>query len=111
LNSEIIYLEINPFWNVPAIIATKEIWPKAAKDPNYLKRNQLKVVRRTDGSVALRQEPGPNNSWVLSKSILINRMVGICMTHLKKNCIFVLIEPLVTDAFGLASYLLLDDPD
>ncbi|MCI0612016.1 L,D-transpeptidase family protein, partial [bacterium] len=62
LNSEITYLETNPYWYVPSEIANKEIWPKVAKNQDYLKKNRLKIIRRSDGSTMLRQIPGPQNS-------------------------------------------------
>jgi murein L,D-transpeptidase YcbB/YkuD len=62
LNSEITYLETNPYWYVPAVIAEKEIWPKVAKNKNYLSKNRLKIIRRADGGTMLRQTPGPQNS-------------------------------------------------
>jgi murein L,D-transpeptidase YcbB/YkuD len=62
LNSEITYLETNPYWYVPSEIAEKEIWPKVAKNQNYLKKNRLHVIKRADGSSMLRQTPGEGNS-------------------------------------------------
>lgn len=50
-------LVFNPPWNVPASIATKEIAPKAARDPGYLARNHFSYV---DGH--LQQSPGEHNS-------------------------------------------------
>jgi L,D-transpeptidase YcbB len=46
-----------PYWDVPASISGKEIWPKAKADPTYLSRNHYEVVQ---GRV--RQRPGPWNS-------------------------------------------------
>ncbi|TLU98824.1 L,D-transpeptidase family protein [Dyadobacter luticola] len=34
----------HPYWNVPKSIAIKEIFPKAAKDPEYLTRNRIAVI-------------------------------------------------------------------
>lgn len=47
----------NPPWSVPADIATNEILPKAAKDPNYLARHNM--VMLPDGG--LQQLAGPNS--------------------------------------------------
>lgn len=78
---EITYMVLNPTWNVPASIATKEIVPEVQRDPSYLARNNMKVFsNETDhasevdpadidwGSVdadnfryAIRQDPGPAN--------------------------------------------------
>ncbi|GLU57055.1 hypothetical protein Dfri01_65160 [Dyadobacter frigoris] len=34
----------HPYWNVPKSIAIKEIFPKAAKDEDYLSRNKIEVI-------------------------------------------------------------------
>lgn len=47
----------DPPWNVPADIAAQEILPKAARDPDYLARNDYVL---TDGRV--QQRPGPKNA-------------------------------------------------
>ncbi len=75
------YLVLNPVWNIPDSIATKEILPKVRKDPLYLKREHITIIRgwgdneeEVDpdtvdwGSIRagnlnfrFRQEPGPLN--------------------------------------------------
>jgi murein L,D-transpeptidase YcbB/YkuD len=52
----------DPPWNVPDSIAAAEIWPKAARDPGYLARNDFVVV---DGR--LQQRPGPKSALGLIK--------------------------------------------
>jgi murein L,D-transpeptidase YcbB/YkuD len=47
----------NPPWNVPKDIATNEILPKAAQDPNYLARRRM--IMLPDGGV--QQLAGPNS--------------------------------------------------
>lgn len=34
----------HPYWNVPKSIAIKEIFPKAAGDPEYLSRNRIEII-------------------------------------------------------------------
>lgn len=72
---------LNPPWNVPASIATKEILPELRKNPGYLIANRLKIVgggfapgspeqdgigidwrRYKSFPYQLRQIPGPENS-------------------------------------------------
>lgn len=44
LVSRINSVVINPPWNVPASIATAELWPKERASPGYLKRNGFRVI-------------------------------------------------------------------
>jgi murein L,D-transpeptidase YcbB/YkuD len=48
---------VNPWWNVPDSIATKELWPKQRRDSSYFAREHMVV---TNGRI--RQRPGPWNS-------------------------------------------------
>ncbi|MCF2506967.1 L,D-transpeptidase family protein [Dyadobacter sp. CY107] len=34
----------HPYWNVPKSIAIKEMFPKAASDPEYLSRNRIQII-------------------------------------------------------------------
>jgi murein L,D-transpeptidase YcbB/YkuD len=73
-------LVLNPSWGIPRGIAVEEILPKVRKDPGYLAKQQIKVLRngRVVGDAELRtidwsrltinnfpfelrQEPGPKN--------------------------------------------------
>jgi murein L,D-transpeptidase YcbB/YkuD len=47
LSSTIHSVVINPPWNVPTSIATKELWPKEKKNPGYLRRNGFRVIDGT----------------------------------------------------------------
>ncbi len=58
LSSMIHSIVINPPWNVPTSIATKELWPKEKKSPGYLKRNGFKVI---DGT-RLQQQAGDQSA-------------------------------------------------
>jgi murein L,D-transpeptidase YcbB/YkuD len=55
LVSRINSIVINPPWNVPSSIATKELWPKERANPGYLKRNGFRVIDNGDGSKRLQQ--------------------------------------------------------
>lgn len=48
LSGHLTYLEINPYWNVPAKIARKDILPKIKEDPDYLVRQGIKVFDSWD---------------------------------------------------------------
>ncbi|MFD1950849.1 murein L,D-transpeptidase [Sphingomonas arantia] len=58
LQSRIHSIVINPPWNVPTSIATKELWPKERANPGYFKRNSIKVIKLDGGGTRLQQAAG-----------------------------------------------------
>lgn len=52
----------SPYWNIPESIVRDEILPKMKKDPNYLKKNKMEIVKENDSIPTMRQLPGPENS-------------------------------------------------
>ena len=62
LQSAIHSIVINPPWNVPKSIATRELWPKEHAHPGYLKRNGFKVIKLADGGSRLQQAAGPQSA-------------------------------------------------
>ncbi len=71
----------SPYWNVPPTIAEDEIIPAVLRDPSYLLRNNLELVRGTQvvgpaalrrGDVQIRQRPGARNSLGLVKFVFPN---------------------------------------
>jgi len=62
LQSQIHSIVINPPWNVPSSIATRELWPKERAKPGYLKRNGFKVISLADGGSRLQQAAGPQSA-------------------------------------------------
>lgn len=75
----ITYLEINPSWSVPRIIATEDLLPKIRKDPHFLAANGFTLTAASGAVVdplgvdwtsvsagnfpyRLRQAPGPRNA-------------------------------------------------
>jgi murein L,D-transpeptidase YcbB/YkuD len=59
LASEVRSVVLNPPWNVPSSIATKELWPKEKAHPGYLKRNDFIVIKTPEGGERLQQKAGP----------------------------------------------------
>jgi murein L,D-transpeptidase YcbB/YkuD len=70
-------VQFNPYWNVPASIAAREILPRLRRDPGYLKRQGMTVLTAKGTPVdprtidwkklkhmpyRLRQRPGPGNA-------------------------------------------------
>jgi murein L,D-transpeptidase YcbB/YkuD len=43
-SEQMTYLEINPYWNVPRSIATKEFLPEIKRNPGYLTRNHYELL-------------------------------------------------------------------
>jgi murein L,D-transpeptidase YcbB/YkuD len=72
LDSQIEYVVFSPFWNVPMSIASKELLPKIRKDPSYLRRHGMEIVRLSGGGYQLRQRPGASNALGLVKFIFPN---------------------------------------
>jgi murein L,D-transpeptidase YcbB/YkuD len=58
LSSTIHSVVVNPPWNVPTSIATKELWPKQRKDKGYFARNGFRVI---DGT-RLQQKAGTQSA-------------------------------------------------
>ena len=56
LSSTIHSIVLNPPWNVPSSIATKELWPKEHAHPGYLKAHGFSVIGTGAGS-RLQQSP------------------------------------------------------
>lgn len=83
------YVEINPYWNVPASIAVADLVPKFAKDPAFPGKNGFDVVRNGNvldvhgfnwGSYVgkklpftLRQRPGSKNALGRMKIMFPNK--------------------------------------
>jgi len=87
------YIEINPFWNVPPSIASKELLPKIKNDASYLSQNNYVLfsdwssgahvidpqsidwtqVSRSGFSYKIRQEPGDGNALGRVKFMFPNR--------------------------------------
>ena len=116
-SSNISQIVFNPTWNIPESIVKNEIMPKMKEDKNYLKKNNIEVVKQNDSLPVLRQLPGKNNPLGKAKFLFPN-------THdiylhdtpdktafakqdraLSHGCIR------VADAAKLAQYLLKDQSD
>ena len=83
-------IEFSPYWNVPRSIATKEILPRLRRDPGYLSREQMELVRADgtavqavtpenlvaveNGALRIRQRPGKHNAMGRIKFVLPNHL-------------------------------------
>lgn len=70
-NDRLQYIVFSPYWNVPESIVRGEILPALKKNPNYLAKHNMEIVKQ--GSVpVIRQNPGPANSLGLVKFLFPN---------------------------------------
>jgi murein L,D-transpeptidase YcbB/YkuD len=92
-SKNMIYLVLNPYWNIPTKIAIEEILPKVKRNPRYLGRRNIKVfkswqkgareldprkidwskVNEGNFSFKFRKEPGPRNDLGRIKFMLPNK--------------------------------------
>jgi murein L,D-transpeptidase YcbB/YkuD len=85
-NDQLEFIVVNPFWNVPYSIASKEILPLLQEDPTYLEQNNMELIdsdlpasmidwtQVTRGSFPgrIRQRPGPDNALGAVKFLFPN---------------------------------------
>jgi murein L,D-transpeptidase YcbB/YkuD len=129
------YLVFRPYWEVPYSIALKEIVPSARRNPSYIDKHQMEIVRGAGdsasvmpntienvelvakGALRLRQKPGPNNSLGLVKFMFPNpynvylhstpahALFAESRRDFSHGCVR------VSDPVGLAQYVLRDSPE
>ena len=134
LSEEMRYLIFRPYWNVPRSILRNEVLPALARDPGYLQRNDMEIVRGAgddaqavaasnenlavlrQGGLRLRQRPGPKNSLGLVKFIFPNdanvylhdtpaaQLFGRARRDFSHGCVR------VEDPVALAHWVLKDQP-
>ncbi|MES2807995.1 MAG: L,D-transpeptidase family protein [Bacteroidota bacterium] len=87
LNSKIHSVDVNPVWNIPQSIATKEIMVEAAKDRYYLENKGIDVYKNGEiidaddvdwstankGEYDFKQRPGDDNSLGKIKFLFNNK--------------------------------------
>jgi murein L,D-transpeptidase YcbB/YkuD len=88
-SDEMTYVVFSPYWNIPSGILKNETLPRIARDPDYLRRNNIEVVGTSGDDVVdasgidwsdeeatrglrFRLAPGPENALGLVKFIFPN---------------------------------------
>jgi murein L,D-transpeptidase YcbB/YkuD len=86
-NGNLSTIVFSPYWNVPQSIIAREMLPKIKKDPNYLKKNNMEVVKNNvvvnsrninwhlyskGVPFTIREKPGKHNSLGLIKFLFPN---------------------------------------
>jgi murein L,D-transpeptidase YcbB/YkuD len=132
--SDMTYLVLRPYWDVPYSITTREMLPSLRTNAGYLAAHGLEMVRGggdaatvvaptpeniealARGTLRLRQVPGPNNALGLAKFIMPNpfnvylhstpaqSLFGRSSRAFSHGCVR------VADALALAQYVLRDEP-
>lgn len=89
-SAEMSYIVFSPTWTVPNSITRNEVIPAVKRNPNYLARNNMKVLTASGAEISpgsidwakvnprtfpyiIRQEPGENNSLGLVKFMFPNK--------------------------------------
>jgi murein L,D-transpeptidase YcbB/YkuD len=133
--ADMTYLVLRPYWEVPYSIALKEIVPAARREPSYIDKHQMEIVRGAGdsasilpntadnvelvakGALRVRQKPGPNNSLGLVKFMFPNpynvylhstpaqALFAESRRDFSHGCVR------VSDPVGLAQYVLRDSPE
>jgi L,D-transpeptidase YcbB len=129
------YVVFRPYWNVPPSILRGEILPRIARDPEYLRRENMEIVwGQSDhaepveataehlallrqGVLRVRQRPGPRNALGLVKFMFPNdhnvylhgtptpQLFSRARRDLSHGCIR------VADPSGLAQWVLGEQPE
>ena len=61
-SDEISQIVFSPYWNIPESIVRNEIKPAMEKDPGYLKKKNMEIVKQDDSLPQIRQLPGKDNA-------------------------------------------------
>jgi murein L,D-transpeptidase YcbB/YkuD len=83
-SDQMTYLVFSPYWHIPPSIAREEWIPEVMKDPEYLKYNDLEIIKGdrvvpidevdwSDEDLQLRQRPGAANTLGLVKFAFPNK--------------------------------------
>ncbi len=128
------YLVLRPYWDVPRSIVRHEVLPALARDPHYLQRHGMELVKGEgaqsqpveaggealallrQGALRLRQRPGPGNALGRVKFIFPNNanvylhdtpavaLFGRARRDFSHGCVR------VADPLALARWVLRDQP-
>lgn len=133
-SDEMTYVVFSPYWNIPRNILREETLPRVARDPDFLRRNNIEVVGTsgegeidpasidwTDESateqVRFRQRPGGDNALGLVKFIFPNhfsvylhdtpadRLFFRDQRALSHGCVR------IEDPMAMARYVMRDQPE
>jgi murein L,D-transpeptidase YcbB/YkuD len=132
--SDMTYIVLRPYWDVPYSITTREMLPSIRSNPGYLAAHRLEMVSGggdaasavaptpeniealARGTLRLRQLPGPDNALGLAKFIMPNSF-GVYLHSTPAQSLFERSSRAfshgcvrVADPIALAQYVLRDEP-
>ena len=81
MTAEMKYITVNPTWNVPPSIVTREYMPALAQDPTVLARMGLRVSYNPDGSIHISQPPGDHNALGRLRFNFPQQIPGLSARH------------------------------
>ena len=135
-NGDLQYIVVNPYWNIPPNIFSKEVLPKLRKNPGWVARNNMEVVLASDPNTVIdpatvdwniptenynkylvRQKPGTTNALGGIKFLFPNQY-NIYLHDTPEKDLFALPNRSFShgcirlgEPFKLAEYLLKDEPN
>ncbi len=71
-SAEMSYLVMNPYWNIPRRILSEELLPNLLEDNEYFESHGIEQIENANGSITVRQRPGPENPLGRVKFIFPN---------------------------------------
>ncbi len=101
LNSKINEIIVNPYWNAPESIVRKDIIPLMRKDPQYLAKNNIRILGPDGNEIdpttidwntedaakfRFRQDPGKINAMASVKINFPNPHATTCTTRRSRAC-------------------------
>jgi L,D-transpeptidase YcbB len=108
---------MSPTWTIPASITRDEILPAVARDPDYLRRNNMEIIGGSETAPVIRQRPGANNALGRVKFVFPNNF-GIFMHDTPARALFSRDQRAfshgcirLSEPRALAEYLLRDHDD
>jgi L,D-transpeptidase YcbB len=128
-SDEMTTVVFSPFWNIPPDIAKKETIPSLVRDPGYLEKNNLEVVRGSQvldpwsidwnnpGRIQFRQRPGAHNALGQVKFLFPNQF-DVYLHDTPADALFARVERdyshgcvRVEKPYELAQWVLQDRPE
>ena len=133
-SDEMTYLVFSPYWNIPPDILREETLPRVARDPGFLRRNNIEIVGTSgDGAIdpgsvdwddesstrnlRFRQRPGADNALGLVKFIFPNHF-NVYLHDTPSDRLFFKEERSLShgcirieDPMAMAKYVMRDQPE